>query len=117
MIFAVYFLGSAGDYTFELLMATAIVIQLVCFLYLFAAVVWVRLGREPSTGREFFFANPWVCFVAGGTGFITTALGMVLQFIPDEGDGWLEKNLMLVVGCAGFLVTAVLLYFFKRRRS
>jgi amino acid transporter len=68
---AVSMLGSTVAEAYQVLLKAAVVIQLVPFLYLFLALA--RLGGVGTASRA-----------AGVVGLLTTAVGIVVAFLPTE---------------------------------
>jgi amino acid transporter len=68
---AVSMLGSTVAEAYQVLLKAAVIIQLVPFLYLFLALA--QLSGVGTASR-----------VAGGVGFLTTAVGIVVAFLPTE---------------------------------
>ena len=81
--------------------------NLIPFLYLFAGLV--RLARAQG--------NAWLA-LNGYVGFFTTALAMLVTFLPDEHitNVWLFEA-KLVTGLGAFLAAAVFCFYFFRRRA
>jgi len=65
---------------FQKMLSAAVVLQLVPFLYVFAALVKFAFRRELQGGR---YGRGTLLF-AGGAGFLTTVLGIVLAFSPAK---------------------------------
>jgi amino acid transporter len=92
--------GSSVAEAYQVLLKSAVVIQLIPFVYLFLALV--RLGDAPSWAR-----------MAGGLGFATTLVGLVAAFLPtaDVVSVW-TFELKLITGVVG--PTLVGWYLFRR---
>jgi len=65
---------------FQKMLSAAVVLQLVPFLYVFAALLKFGLGGSTETGRY----SRGTLLAAGGAGFVTTVLGIVLAFFPAK---------------------------------
>jgi glutamate:GABA antiporter len=100
------FVGGAGvQETFQKLLSLAVVLQLVPFVYMFAALVRFSL-REPQPQGQ--YGRPTL-FLAGGSGLITTLLGIALVFFPAQQitslwsyELWMFGGTLLFVGLAAF---------------
>ncbi len=109
------FVGATVEEAYRVLLLLAVVLQLVPFLYMYAALV--RLAARTDYRRVFYKrATLWA---AGLSGFASTAVGMAVAFVPAEGrlePAWLFE-LKMLVGCASFLGLAVLLFYAYSRRK
>jgi amino acid transporter len=104
-------LGSTVQEIYLTLLNTAVIIQLIPFLYMFAALVKTRRARGRSASNASLFENVWLCYGAGCVGFATTAMGIVLAFIPPPNvEQVLVYELKLTLGCVAFLLPALFLY-------
>jgi uncharacterized membrane protein len=111
-------LGATVKGVYSVLLKTAVVIQLIPFLYLFAALVKVRLVRGRYSDTEPFFRSSWPCLVAGVIGFLITAMGIILAFFPQEVDESISSHgLKIFLGCVLFLVPALFLYFKRAKKT
>jgi len=110
--------GATVKGAYAVLLKTAVVIQLIPFLYMFAALVKVRLVPGHYSDTEPFFRSSWLCFVAGVTGFIITAIGIILAFFPQEASESISSHgLKIFLGCVLFLVPALFLYFKQAKKT
>lgn len=104
-------LGATVKGVYLVLLNTAVVIQLIPFLYMFAALIKVRYGGGRFIGGTTFFKSSRLCLIAGCIGFATTAAGIVLAFIPPQDAGPVSAyELKLTIGCVAFLLPALFLY-------
>jgi amino acid transporter len=114
------FLGQAGTSVrgaYDALVSMGIIAYFIPFLYMFAAMI--ALQREP--------AGPEVMRVPGGrrvaialaaTGFVVTAISIVLACIPPDEEPNKMFAVVKVVGLSGILVAAgVVVYLLGRRRA
>lgn len=107
-IFSAFFLslsfaeGASVKEAFSLLLALAVVLQLVPFLYLYAALV--KIALEPVTSGGHYSRR--VLIAAGLSGFATTAIGMIVAFVPPANSSlWIGKMLfgtLFFIGLAWF---------------
>jgi glutamate:GABA antiporter len=93
--------------TFQRLLSLAVVLQLVPFLYMFAALVkfgWVGDG----SGRY----GRGTLFTAGVCGFVTTFLGMALVFFPAQQVTSLASYEVWMFGGTAFFIALAAFFFF-----
>jgi amino acid transporter len=111
---AMSFLGATVEQGYKTLLDLAVVLQLVPFLYLYAAMI--DLARRPQDGLGRY--SKGMLWFAGLSGVITTGIGMVVAFIPQhEGEAlWLFETKMSL-GTLFFLVLAAIFYFPSSRRK
>lgn len=105
---ALSFVGASVEEAYKTMLDLAIVLQLVPFLYMYAALVKLA-AREQTASGSYKRSTLWV---AGVSGFLTTALGMALAFLPSRhiASVWLFE-LKMALGCLFFLGLAA--FFFK----
>src|SRR6266403_1995608 len=73
------FVASGGvQEAFQTMLSLAVVLQLVPFLYVFAALLKFAFGGDLAGGR---YSRGTLIF-AGFCGFVTTGLGIALAFFP-----------------------------------
>lgn len=101
--------------TFQKLLSLAVVLQLIPFLYLFAALVKIAGDRT----REEGYYQPWVLYAAGGSGLLTTILGIILVFFPAQQiRSVLAYEAWMLGGTAGFIgLAAFFFYVYGRRKA
>jgi glutamate:GABA antiporter len=100
------FLGGAGvQETFQKLLSLAVVLQLVPFLYMFAAVLKFAVTEPATKGRY----KRSVLATAGPAGLVTTSLGIALVFFPAQQitslwlyEVWMFGGTLFFVGLAAF---------------
>lgn len=112
---AMSFLGATVEQGYKTLLDLAVVLQLVPFLYLYAAMI--DLARRPDDGHGRY--SKGMLWFAGLSGFITTLVGVVVAFIPQhEGEApWLFETKMSL-GTLLFLALAAFFYSsFSRRKT
>ncbi len=97
------FTGAGVQETFQKLLSLAVVLQLVPFLYMFAALL-----KLASDTRDGYYSRPTL-IAAGLSGLLTTILGIVLVFFPAQQitslvsyEIWMVGGTMFFVGLAGF---------------
>jgi len=96
--------GARVQEAFQRLLALAVVLQLVPFLYMFAALV--KFGWLGDTSGRYGRAT---LLVSGVCGFVTTFLGIALVFFPAQQitnlvsyEVWMFGGTAFFVGLAGF---------------
>jgi amino acid transporter len=100
------FFGGAGvQETFQKLLSLAVVLQLVPFLYMFAALVRFSVIETAPRGQY----GRVTLFLAGASGFLTTVLGIALVFFPAQQitslwsyELWMFGGTLFFVGLAAF---------------
>ena len=76
----VFFRLSSVQEAFQTMLSLAVVLQLVPFLYVFAALLKLAVREPGSTG---VYSKPVLMF-AGASGLLTTILGIGLQYFPPN---------------------------------
>jgi amino acid transporter len=112
---AMSFVGATVEQAYQVLLLLAVVLQLIPFLYMYAALV--RLAARRNTSKGFYGRT--TLWLAGISGFSTTAVGTILAFVPPAGrpeTAWLFETKMLA-GCAFFLGLAAFFFFVYSRRK
>jgi amino acid transporter len=107
--------GASVEQAFKTLLLLAVVLQLIPFLYMYAALIRLA-GRSDFVPARY---SKSVLYFAGISGLLTTAVGMVVAFLPPADGGepaWLFE-LKMVAGTLFFLVTAAILFLYYSRRT
>jgi amino acid transporter len=101
----VNFTAAGVQETFQKLLSLAVVLQLVPFLYMFGALLRIASRRSFIKAR---YGKPTLLF-AGGSGLVTTTLGIALAFFPAAQitsilsyEIWMFGGTLLFVGLAAF---------------
>jgi amino acid transporter len=91
--------------TFQKLLSLAVVLQLVPFVYMFAALLKFAVTESTPKGQY----GRAAMFVAGLSGLLTTILGIALVFFPAQQisslfwyEVWMVGGTLLFVGLAAF---------------
>ncbi|MBZ5685332.1 MAG: APC family permease [Acidobacteriia bacterium] len=91
--------------TFQKLLSLAVVLQLVPFVYMFAALLKFAVTESTPKGQY----GRAAMFVAGLSGLLTTILGIALVFFPAQQisslfwyEVWMVGMTLFAVGLAGF---------------
>jgi amino acid transporter len=114
LVVAMSFMGATVEQAYKTLLDLAVVLQLVPFLYMYGALV--DLARRPNDGLGYY--SKQMLWFAGLSGFVTTAVGMVVAFIPQRAgeEVWVFETKM-VLGILFFLALAAFFYFPYSRRK
>ena len=98
--------------TFQRLLSLAVVLQLVPFLYMFAALI--KYGwKADASGRY----GRRKLLISGICGFITTALGIGLVFFPAQQITSLVSYEIWMVGGTAFFIALAAFFFFVYGRK
>jgi amino acid transporter len=99
------FLGGSVQETFQKLLSLAVVLQLVPFLYMFAALLKLAVGEDDGKGRY----SKGVLIASGASGLITTILAIIVAFFPAQQitsvawyEVWMIGGTILFIGLAAF---------------
>ena len=99
------FWGSGVQESFQRLLSLAVVLQLIPFLYMFAALLKLALAPEFRQVRY----SKTKLLLAGASGLITTAMGIGLAFFPAQQisslfsyEIWMLGGTVLFIGAAAF---------------
>jgi glutamate:GABA antiporter len=107
-------IGSGVQETFQKLLSLAVVLQLVPFVYMFGALL--KLAMDPAAGKGHYSKH--VLLLAGGSGLITTILGIALAFFPAQQITSLRSyELWMFGGTAFFIGLAAFFFFVYGRRK
>jgi amino acid transporter len=110
---AMSFIGANVKEAFVTLLDLAVVLQLVPFLYMYAALIRLTAKRKRSG-----IFRPITLQLAGVSGLLTTALAMVVAFVPSRqiSSVWLFEA-KLISGCIFFVGLAVFFFYVYGRRK
>ncbi len=110
-------IGATVHDMYLILLQTTVVLQLVPYLYMFAALLLIRRSPARFTAEPGGIRSDLVCYLAGGTGFLMTAFVLLVAFVPSaavaDPTGFEMK---LILGVLAFLIPAVLIYRWNRPR-
>ena len=107
-------IGAGVQETFQKLLSLAVVLQLVPFLYMFAALL--KLALDPAAGEGHYSKR--VLVAAGASGLVTTILGIALAFFPAQQITSLRLyELWMFGGTAFFIGLAAFFFFVYGRRK
>jgi glutamate:GABA antiporter len=109
------FTGAGVQETFQKLLSLAVVLQLIPFLYMFAALLKIAGADSFARGRY----GRTTLVLAGSSGFTTTSLGIVLAFFPAQQiksllsyEIWMFGGTLFFIGLAAFFF-----FIYGRRRA
>jgi amino acid transporter len=109
---AMSFVGAKVAEAYTILLNLAVVLQLVPYLYLYAALL---RHAAPHSSEPLCYSRRTLR-LAGSSGLITTSLGMVVAFVPSQQiESVLAYELKMLLGCGVFLGLAVFFYARGRR--
>jgi len=111
-------IGTSVHDMYMILLQTTVILQLIPYLYMFAALVRMRRhpGRYEAAGA--FFRGSWVCYTAGVTGFVVTAAGIFFAFVPSKTVTDVGNfEFKVILGALSFLVPAVILFRWNARKA
>ena len=108
------FLGSGVQETFQRLLSLAVVLQLLPFLYMFAALL--KIAADPLATKGHYSRT--VLWLSGSSGLLMTILGMIFAFSPAQqiSSVWSYEAWMFG-GMAFFIGLAVFFFFIYGRRK
>jgi amino acid transporter len=99
------FAGAGVQETFQKLLSLAVVLQLVPFIYMFAALLKFALTESSPKGQY----GRGALFAAGLSGLVTTLVGIALVFFPAQQisslfwyEVWMVGMTLFAVGLAAF---------------
>jgi amino acid transporter len=98
---------------FQTMLSIAVVLQLVPFIYMFAALL--KLAFKSAEG-EGHYSRP-VLIMAGGSGLITTAIAIVVAFFPASQITSVLKYELSMFGLTVFFLALAAFFFFVYGRK
>ena len=117
VLIVINFYASGGvQETFQTMLSLAVVLQLVPFLYVFAALLRFAFRDDLGDGRY----GRGILVFAGASGFLTTLLGIVLAFFPAKQITSVWKYEAKMFGFTVFFLALAAFFFFvygRRRMS
>ena len=113
VLVVINFYASGGvQEAFQKMLSLAVVLQLVPFLYVFAALLKFAFRKPTGEGR---YGRGTLLF-AGGAGFVTTLLGIMLAFFPAKQITSVWKYEISMIGITlAFLLLACFFFFVYSR--
>ena len=108
------FWGSGVQESFQRMLSLAVVLQLVPFLYMFAALIKLALNENFQKLKY----NKTTLLLAGSCGLLTTILGIGLAFFPAQQITSLSSyEIWMVTGTLFFIGAAAFFFFVYGRRK
>lgn len=105
--------SSVGD-MYLFLLQTTVVLQLIPYVYMFAALLKVR---ETYSGDNGFFQSKYITMISGILGCAMTMFGIAFAFVPSQAIGSIVLyEIKLVLSCIGFLTPAFVFYRINLRK-
>ncbi|GAC1430938.1 MAG: APC family permease [Terriglobales bacterium] len=109
LLVIINFAASGGvQEAFQTMLSLAVVLQLVPFVYVFAALLRFAFREPDGKGRY----SRTVLTLAGGSGLLTTILGIVLAFSPAKQITSVWRYEITMVGLTIFFVGLAAFFFF-----
>lgn len=102
------FFGAGVQETFQKLLSLAVVLQLVPFVYMFGALLRFSL-LETAPNRHY---GRVTMFLAGGSGLLTTILGIALAFFPAQQITSIWSYELWMCGGTLFFIGLAVFFFF-----
>ena len=103
------FAASGGvQEAFQTMLSLAVVLQLVPFLYVFAALLKFAFTERAQKGRY----GKGVLILTGGSGLLTTILGIVLAFSPAKQITSIWRYEITMIGLTAFFIALAAFFFF-----
>jgi amino acid transporter len=113
LLCVIFFCLSSVQAAFQTMLSLAVVLQLVPYLYVFAAIL--KLAARPDNAGVYSKA---VLLLAGLSGLITTTLGIGLQYFPPQLVTSLRTyELEMVLGTLFFVGLAAYFFFIYGRHK
>ena len=114
LLCVVFFRFSSVQEAFQTMLSLAVVLQLVPYIYVFGALLKLA-SRGPGTSGVY---SRTVLLLAGISGFITTILGILLQYFPPQLITSLRTyEVEMVLGTIFFVGLAAYFFFVYGRRK
>lgn len=104
--------GEKVQGAFQRMLSLAVVLQLVPFLYMFAALV--RFGWMREDGGRY---SRGTLLISGVAGFVTTTLGIALVFFPAQQIASVFSYELWMVGGTAFFIALAAFFFFVYGRK
>lgn len=109
LLVVINFAASGGvQEAFQTMLSLAVVLQLVPFVYVFAALLRFAFREPDGKGRY----SKTVLILAGASGLLTTILGIVLAFSPAKQITSVWRYEITMVGLTVFFVGLAAFFFF-----
>ncbi len=109
LLCVINFAASGGvQEAFQTMLSLAVVLQLVPFIYVFAALLKFAFAGDERKGRY----NKSVLLLAGGSGLLTTVLGIVVAFSPAKQITSIWRYEATMFGLTLFFIALAAFFFF-----
>ena len=113
-IVSMSFIGASVKEAYQTLLDVAVVLQMVSYIYLYAALLRVALRGGPKA----FFSAPVIWF-GSTSGLIATVIGMIVAFVPSRTISSIWAFESKLVGCSVLflLLAAGLFWYYSRQKA
>jgi amino acid transporter len=99
------------------LLQTTIILQLIPYLYMFAALFRFTINGQAALGESGHFRRPMILRWAATVGFVVTGGGVLLAFVPGTGiESVVSFEIKLFLGVFSFLLPAFAIYRIRGKR-
>lgn len=110
-------IGATVHEMYLLLLQFTIILQLIPYLYMFAALVRIRSNAGRFLADDRFFRHFWIVHCGGTVGFLMTAVGVVFAFIPSKAVVNVSNfELKIMLGSPSFFLPAIAIFALNTRR-
>lgn len=110
-------IGSTVHDMYLILLQSTIILQLIPYLYMFAALIRIRFYPEQFPSGPGYFQKSWLCYATGIVGFLSTFGGVVFALLPSNGVAdTVNFEIKLLVGIGSFVIPALVLYRWNHRK-
>jgi len=114
LLCAIFFRLSSVQAAFQTMLSLAVVLQLVPYLYVFAAILKLAIRKSDGAGVY----SRTVLLLSGASGLLTTVLGIALQYFPPQLVTSLKiYEVEMILGTLFFLGLAAFFFFVYGRRK
>lgn len=104
-------IGSSVSDMYLFLLQTTVILQLIPYVYMFTSLIKVRATYG---SKNEYFKSKTVTYTAGIIGVVMSMFGIAFAFVPTEDvSSILVYELKLVLSCIGFIIPALLFYYFS----
>jgi amino acid transporter len=112
LFLAMSFVGSSVEQAYKVLLSLAVVLQLIPFLYMYGALIRIAAGKAATNGPY----GRKTLWAAGISGFVTTAVGMGVAFVPPADEVVWIFELKMALGCMFIIGLGAFFFFVYSRR-
>lgn len=114
LVIVIAAIGSSVGDMYLFLLQTTVVLQLIPYVYMFAALIKVRATYNNENA---YFKNKIVTLAAGFIGGGMTIFGIAFAFVPTENvSSIFVYEIKLVLSCVGFIIPAIIFFYLNNRK-